>query len=228
MAPPPARTIAVVDDHPLIAKALAELIRLRGHTTVEHASFSAFLAWLEEAGRPDLCIIDYRLPDVPGDEIISRVHQTRPDLPVAIWSGSEDAGLPLRMIEKGAVGFLSKAVPISVIPPALELLLEGQMLVSTPGRHSLILEGPQLNAQADDDGGGGPDGGPDCRGDTLTPREREVMHLLLQGLSNKEIAARLKLDPVTVKMHCRHIYRKLRARNRTEASLHFLGHDSSE
>src|SRR5690625_776999 len=56
----------------------------------------------------------------------------------------------------------------------------------------------------------------------LTPREQDVMDLLLQGLSNKEIAARLTLNPVTVKLHNRNIYRKLRVRNRTEATLRYL------
>ena len=94
--------------------------------------FPLFTALLVVAG-----IVDYTLPDVNGEDIIDEVHAARPGIPVAIWSGQEDDELPERVIERGAIGFLSKAVAITTIPPALDLMLAGETFVSTRGRHAL-------------------------------------------------------------------------------------------
>lgn len=213
----PDRVIAIVDDHPLIAKALRELVAARGHRTVEFTRFSDFLRWLdEEEGAVDLCIIDYTLPDIPGDAIVQRVKELRPEVSVAIWSGLEDESLPDRVLDQGGVGFISKALAITAIPPAVDLMLAGEIFVSCRGRSthypgsptSVRTRGSNRSAVEDLN---------------LTRRETQVMLHLLQGASNKEIAARLELNPVTVKLHCRSIFKKLKVRNRTEATVRYLG-----
>lgn len=212
----PERVIAVVDDHPIIAKALGELISFKGYKTVEFFTFDDFRAWLRQDAPLDLCIIDYTLPDVAGEEIVEAVHAERPDLPVAIWSGLEDDSLPDRVIEQGAIGFLSKAVSITTIPPALDLMLAGEIFVSARGRSAVYTASDRWNRTRR------PATAPGRTPGNLTAREQEVMKLLLQGWSNKEIAAQLKLNPVTIKLHCRSIYKKLGVRNRTEATVRFL------
>ena len=209
------KVIAVVDDHPLIAKALGELLSLRGYRTLDFFQFSSFREWLEKKEAIDLCIIDYSLPDIAGDQIVPSLKACR-DVPVAIWSGREDEGLSQAVLEQGAIGFISKGISITTIPPAIDLMLAGEIFVSSRGRSTVLPASeprPKKAAAPLQDGKEVP---------RLTPREREVMELLLQGLSNKEIATRLSLNPVTVKLHNRSIFRKLEVRNRTEATVRYL------
>lgn len=211
------KLIAVVDDHPLIVKALGELLSLRNYKTLDFYSFTSFFEWLEQKCPLDLCIIDYSLPDIPGQEILPSVKARYPDLPVAIWSGLEDENLPGDVIAQGAIGFISKAVSITAIPPAIDLMLAGETFASSRGRCSVIPRSrPAAPAVADQRSAKLEDH------PQLTRRELDVMELLLQGLSNKEIATRLSLNPVTVKLHNRSIFRKLKVRNRTEATVRWL------
>jgi|SRR5690554_1279207 len=212
----PDRVIAIVDDHPLIAKALRELIAARGHRTLEFTRFTDFLQWLDQEEALDLCIIDYTLPDILGDAIVQRVKERRPEVSVAIWSGLEDESLPDRVLDQGGVGFISKALAITAIPPAVDLMLAGEIFVSSRGR-STHYPGSQTFARTGD-----ARDRPAVENLALTRREKDVMQHLLQGCSNKEIAARLELNPVTVKLHCRSIFKKLKVRNRTEATVRYL------
>lgn len=212
----PDRVIAIVDDHPLIAKALRDLVAARGHKTMEFTRFADFLRWLDQEETLDLCIIDYTLPDVAGDAIVRSVKERRPEVAVAIWSGLEDESLPDRVLDQGGVGFISKALAITAIPPAVDLMLAGEIFVSSRGRstHYLGSQAATRTREAQSE--------PAAEELNLTRRERDVMQHLLQGCSNKEIAARLDLNPVTVKLHCRSIFKKLKVRNRTEATLRYL------
>jgi len=209
------KSIAVVDDHPLIAKALGELLSLRSYRTLKFHNFTSFREWLEEGLPLDLCIVDYSLPDVEGEQILPSLKDCRADLPVAIWSGREDDNLPGDVIAQGAIGFVSKAVSITAIPPAIDLMLAGETFVSSRCRSGVIPGRPIAPAAART-------GPSEKNGLHLTPREKDVMELLLKGLSNKEIATRLSLNPVTVKLHNRSIFRKLKVRNRTEATVRYL------
>ena len=132
------RLIAVVDDHPLIAKALGELLAYKGYKTLDFFQFSSFRDWLDKKQALDLCIIDYSLPDIEGNQIVPSLKACREDLPVAIWSGREDEGLSQAVLEQGAIGFISKAIPITTIPPAIDLMLAGEIFVSSRGRSLLL------------------------------------------------------------------------------------------
>lgn len=212
----PERVVAIVDDHPLIAKALRELVAVRGYKTLEFTRFADFLQWLDQEEALDLCIIDYTLPDVAGDAIVRSVKERRPEVAVAIWSGLEDENLPDRVLDQGGIGFISKALTITAIPPAVDLMLAGEIFVSSRGRSTHYLDS-QSSARSRE-----APAGPAAEELKLTRREKDVMQHLLQGCSNKEIAARLELNPVTVKLHCRSIFKKLKVRNRTEATVRYL------
>ncbi len=209
------KVIAVVDDHPLIAKALGELLAIRGYKTRDFLQFTAFREWLEKQEPVDLCIVDYNLPDIAGNDIVPSIKECR-DVPVAIWSGRDDEGLSQAVLEQGAIGFISKGVSITALPPAIDLMLAGEIFVSSCRKSSVYADGKaQLRKPL-------PPVQKVMGKPSLTPREQEVMELLLQGLSNKEIATRLSLNPVTIKLHNRSIFRKLKVRNRTEATVRYL------
>lgn len=192
-----AMKILIVDDHPLVRSGLGGVLKgLEAKVElIEAANGAAALGLAAEHADLDLSLIDLNLPDMNGLELLARLGSLVPDLPVVVLSGAEDPALMRLALDRGALGFLPKTALSEVVVPALRLVLAGGVYVP-----------PQLAAGR----GVRPALG-------VTPRQAEVLQLMLDGKSNKEIARVLDLSEPTVKAHMTAILRALNVRSRTQA-----------
>lgn len=246
--------ILVVDDHPLMADAVK--LALHGMDTSAAVELAQTLGQaVDTAARGpayDLCLLDLGLPDVTGIEALVKFRAACPELPVVVLSGKDDRASILAGLDAGAMGYIPKSSPVSVMINAIRLVMSGAVYVPAEAlraRSGLPADGLAPNAAPRNgaDGGGpvtpparGTDaaraaddrGAPDAAAAPgassqlgLSARQREVLELLLKGLPNKLIARRLDISDNTVKIHVSSVLRALGVNSRTQALLaaHRLG-----
>jgi FixJ family two-component response regulator len=187
-------TVAVIDDDPDIREALRGLLRSVGLHVELFASVQEFLG-AARPDRPGCLILDVRLPGRSGLDLQDELTKANIHLPVIFISGHADVPMSVRAMKAGAVEFLTKPVRDQDLLDAIQLALAGDRARRDDERGVARL-------RADFD--------------TLTPREREVMMMVVAGRLNKQIAAELALSEATVKVHRGQVMRKMRARSLAE------------
>jgi two-component system nitrate/nitrite response regulator NarL len=198
--------ILIADDHDLVRDTIEEFLkRLAEDLHVLHAAnLSQALDLLRKTEALDLVLLDLRMPGMNGLAGLKAVQTVRTDVPIVILSGETNPDTIRNALQAGAAGFLPKTMRGTAMLNALRLILAGERYIPD------IMVAEQ-SVPAEEGAGGGP--GPA----SLSPREREVIGLLVQGLSNKEIGHRLGIEVVTVALHLRSVYRKLGVTSRTQA-----------
>lgn len=197
--------LLIADDHVLVRDALKSHIeRIEpGAAVTTVGSVAEALAFLDRGEEVDIVILDLLMPGMSGLEGIEAVKAKRPGVPVAIMSGNARAQDIGAAVAKGAAGFIPKTLNGGALAGAIHLMLGGETFMPA-STHGLAADGASPRTDA---------------GPPLTRRERQILDFLLKGSSNKEIARALDLEEVTVKMHVRGVFRKLNARNRTQAAM---------
>jgi RNA polymerase sigma factor (sigma-70 family) len=187
-------TVAVVDDDPDIREALLGLLQSVGLRVEVFASVQEFLgsAYIE---RPGCLVLDVRLPGRSGLDLQDELAKANLQLPIIFISGHADVPMTVRAMKAGAVEFLTKPVRDQDLLDAI------QRAISQDRTHRED-EKALTRLQADFD--------------RLTPREREVMTLVVAGRLNKQIAAELGMSEATVKAHRSQVMRKMRAASLAE------------
>jgi DNA-binding NarL/FixJ family response regulator len=198
--------ILLADDHDLIRDTIEEFLkRLDQDLQVLHAAtLPQALDLIRKADALDLVLLDLKMPGMNGLAGMKSVQAARAGVPIVILSGETNPDVIRNALQAGAAGFLPKTMRGTAMLNALRLILAGERYVP-----DILVAGQP--APSEEVAGGGP--GPT----SLTQREREVMGLLVQGLSNKEIGHRLGIEVVTVALHLRSVYRKLGVTSRTQA-----------
>lgn len=226
----PCTKILTVDAHPITREALARVVAemmarealarsivMDGNPSAEVLEADSLAAAEERlAAHPDvtLAVLDVALPDASGTEAIERVLAKRPDLPILVLSGRDDPATARAALDAGARGFLSKRSPTRVLIEALRLVLVGGTYVPPQALRAVPSSKPTSS------GGAPPSDGPaftPLKSLGLTPRQVDVLALLVQGKPNKLICRTLNLAEGTVKTHTAAIYRALGVMNRTQA-----------
>lgn len=205
--------VLLADDHELVRSGLKlYLKRLASKVTViEAATFEEALVNSSQAPQLDLIILDLKMPGMNGFAGLETMRARFPEVPAVILSGSVRRGDVLMALAAGAAGYIPKTLSGKAMFSALQLILAGETYV------------PSIVLPDSDSMPGQPDArkGASATGDNplskLTPRERDALALLTQGYSNKEIARRLEIEEITVKVHLSGVYRKLHAANRIQA-----------
>lgn len=204
--------ILLADDHRLVVEAIQSLLSSLDPeiAVIQAASFPDAVKKLAGDDAVDLVVLDLNMPGMNGVEGVRIMGEKHPQLPVVILSGQASADQVREVLKAGARGFIPKDLGGKGMLRALELVLSGEVFV------------PALALERGTDGSGagaGPVGrfSPENPLSNLTPREREVLSLLIEGQPNKAIADRLGLKPITAAFHVRGIFRKLNVANRTEA-----------
>jgi len=195
----------IIDDHPLFGEALGNAIRI-SHPDArifEAASIRQALNILATERNIDLALLDLLLPDVVGFSGFLRLRDSHPKLPILIVSSVEDKPTIREALAMGAVGYLSKSTSVSELSEAIARILSGS--VSAP--KGLVAAGATAQTEA----------ALRERIKKLTPQQVRVLHLIRNGLQNREIAAELKLAESTVKAHVTEILRKLGLFSRNKA-----------
>jgi DNA-binding NarL/FixJ family response regulator len=204
--------IVLADDHRLVVEAIQSLLSSLDPEieVVQAANFSEAIKKLAEENVVDLVVLDLNMPGMNGVEGIRIMGEKHPQLPVVILSGQASAEEVREVLQAGARGFIPKDLGGKGMLRALELVLSGEIFVP-----AMALEKGVEDAKAGTGAGG--KFSPENPLSHLTPRERQVLSLLIEGQSNKAIADRLGLKPITAAFHVRGIFRKLNVANRTEA-----------
>jgi DNA-binding NarL/FixJ family response regulator len=227
--------VLLIDDHPLILTAMQAVIGGLGEDVAVTGAQSAAQAWacLQDTPGFDLALLDLVLGDADGFDVLVEFRAAYPAVPVVVVSASDRASDVIRAIDSGAMGFVPKKSSHGELVAALGMVMMGSMYVPPS---MLGLEFGRAEASAGDAALGAPrpvgDGplGPSVQPEPhqklsslqevgLTPRQAEVLSLLLQGLPNKLIARQLNLSVETVKDHVAAVLRALGVSSRTQAVL---------
>ena len=226
--------VLLVDDHPLVLSALQAVIQNIGSdtTVVGVDSAAAARATLADDPEFDLVLLDLALGDADGFDVLVEFRAAYPAVPVVVVSASDRASDVIRAIDSGAMGFVPKKSSHGELHAALGMVMTGSMYVP-PSMLGLEF-GRSIVASDTAPGGMRPLGDaplgaaaqpephqklPSLKDVGLTPRQGEVLSLLLQGLPNKLIARQLNLSVETVKDHVAAVLRALGVSSRTQAVL---------
>jgi DNA-binding NarL/FixJ family response regulator len=216
--------VLLVDDHPLILAALKAMIEGMqvGVQVTAVSSASSARAALQAEPDHDLVLLDLQLDETDGFQLLTELRRKYPVLSVVVISASDRSADVIRAIDLGAMGFLPKRMPTEALADALRLVMGGGIFVPTMSldRPTISETGLPPSAPAAGAGLGEPPSAlPSLDELGLTPRQAEVLNLLLQGKPNKEIARRLGLSVETVKDHVQAVLRALGVNSRTQAVL---------
>jgi DNA-binding NarL/FixJ family response regulator len=187
----------LVDDHPIVRIGLAALIKtLPGMETVAQAGGGREAIALHRQHHPDVTLMDLRLPDISGVEVIRTLCETSPEarfIVLTTYEGDEDIH---QALQAGARGYIIKGMPHDLLSDAIKRVHSGGRYLPQVVKQALATRTPSSD---------------------LSSREREILVRIAQGKSNREIAAELDLAEITVKCRVSAILERLDVHDRTEA-----------
>jgi DNA-binding NarL/FixJ family response regulator len=197
--------ILLADDHQMMRDGLRAILEKHAHEVVGEVGNGHDAVAMAEATRPDLVVMDVSMPGLNGVDATKRLLQSLPGIAVLGLSMHTDARYAQAMLGAGAVGYVVKSAASEELVQAVRAIAEGQRFVSSfvSGLPKDFLEQNEAVMRVP----------PERR---LTAREREVLQLLAEGSSSKEIARRLRIAVATVETHRRQISAKLDLRTIAE------------
>ncbi|HWH74812.1 MAG TPA: response regulator [Methylibium sp.] len=205
--------VLVVDDHTLFRRGLIALLAGDARFTVVAEAGDAGEAQRRAAEtRPELILLDNHMPGVNGVDALAGLREVAPQARVLMLTVSEDERDLAAALRGGASGYLLKTADSDDLASAILRTVAGESVVSPQMTGKLVSAFQSLQP------GGAPAPADPIEG--LSPREREILALIRQGASNKEIARTLDIAEPTVKIHVQHILRKLNLHSRVQAAVY--------
>ena len=194
--------VMLVDDHAMVRRGLATFLKVFDDLQLvgEAESGSAAIKLCGEA-LPDVVLMDMVMPDMDGAAATHAIRQKYPDVQVIALTSFKEGELIKKALEAGAIAYLLKDVSAEDLVRAIRAAHAGRATLSPEAAQALVDAANQ----------------PPAPGRDLTEREREVLALMVEGLNNTQIAARLTVSPSTVKSHVSNVLSKLGVSSRTEA-----------
>ena len=202
--------VMICDDHALFRRGLVMVLEAEESIEVvgEAEDGEAAIRQAEDLA-PDVVLMDVRMPRVNGIEATRAIVEARPSTRVLMLTVSDEEDDLYAAIKAGAAGYLLKEISIDEIAGAINAAVRGQSLISPSMASKLLHEFATMAKRADER--------PSVPTPRLTDRELEVLRLVAQGMSNREIAGALFISENTVKNHVRNILEKLHLHSRMEA-----------
>ena len=197
--------ILLADDHTVLRESLAAVLRTSNDCVVIGEASDGIEA-IERAMalRPDVAVVDISMPRLSGIEVTRRIVTQLPRTRVLVLTMHEEEEYVLHMVRAGAAGYLVKRAATSELLAAVRTIAAGGVHFGAHAAKALAMQLQHPEALSEDPYG------------ALSPREREVMHLVVEGLSTKEIARKLGITVKTAENHRCRILDKLDVRNSTE------------
>ena len=191
--------ILVADDHPVVRDGLVAMLGTQADfQVVGEATTGPEVIQQVAALQPDVVLLDLEMPEMDGVEVLHRLRQQNLEARAVVFTAFDTDDRIVGAVQAGAQGYLLKGSPREEIFQAVRVVHSGGSLLQPVVATKLLRQVSQDF-------------------EPLTPRELQVLHLLAQGLPNKEIAAKLVIAERTVKFYVSSILSKLRVGNRTEA-----------
>jgi FixJ family two-component response regulator len=194
MTSPPS-TVFLVDDDASVRRALARLVRSAGYSVQTFASAQDFLESKPDGPEPACLVLDVRMPGIDGLELQRKLQSSDRVFPIIFVTGHGDIPMSVKAMKEGAVDFLPKPVKDGELLRAIE-----QAMARASNEGAAVSELQSIRNRLD----------------TLTPREREVMELVVTGLLNKQIAHELGTVEKTIKAHRGKVMEKMRVQSLAE------------
>jgi DNA-binding NarL/FixJ family response regulator len=202
--------VAVVEDSAAVRRNLERLLdRTPGFRCVCSCADGMDALHRIPENHPDIVLMDINMPGISGVECAARLKALLPATQILMLTVYEDTETIFKALRAGASGYLLKRSSHQEILDAMRDILQGGAPMTSAIARKVVAAfhepAPQIN-----------------QGDALSTREREILDLLTQGLSNKEIGCKLNISPFTVKNHLARVFEKLHVRGRTEAAMAYL------
>ncbi len=201
--------VLIIDDHALFRVGLQGLLEQRGIEVADAVASGAEGMQRAEELRPDIVLLDLRMPDMGGLEVLQKLRENEPTIPVVMLTTSNDEADLIKSLRSGAQGYLLKDMEPDELVSALRDIENGKNVVAQDLTDALARMVQGDTNVADEEG----------PFSELTPREMEILCLLAEGQSNKLIARNLGISDGTVKLHVKAILRKLGIHSRVEAAV---------
>jgi DNA-binding NarL/FixJ family response regulator len=206
----PAIRVMVVDDHPLVRAAIARAIAGNGMVVVAEASTAEEALTLAPQVAPDILLLDIALPGMSGVELVRELAPRLPSTRIVMLTVSSAERDVMDAMRYGASGYLTKDLSPEALVRSLRATQTGELVIPRQLAARLLAKALRRGAPAEAAG--------ELPVDRLTTRERDILRLLADGLSDRDIATALTISRRTVESHVSSILRKLDVRNRAEAA----------
>ncbi len=211
--------VIVIDDHTLFREGLEGLLTRRDIEVVASVGDGEQGIRLAQELKPDIILLDMRMPDLNGLGVLARLKETGLEMPIAMLTTSTEERDLVEALRNGAKGYLLKDMEPDSLVVALRDIVAGKTVVA-PALAPILARVVQGNVPSDH--------GSKSPFEDLTPRETEILGLLAEGQSNKVIARNLGISDGTVKLHVKAILRKLDVHSRVEAAVLAVEHGLKE
>ncbi|ETT01617.1 two-component system response regulator NarL [Providencia sp. PROV188] len=204
-------TILLIDDHPMLRNGVKQLISLEPSLKViGEAGDGKTGIQIAEEQDPDLILLDLNMPGMNGFETLDELRKRELSGRIILFTVSNYSDDLISALKRGADGYLLKDMEPEELIIALKEAASGKMVVS-PTLTSVLAESLRENQSQNE-----------SDAIALTPRESDILELIAQGLSNKMIARNLDIAESTVKVHVKHLLKKLNLKSRVEAAVWVL------
>ena len=197
--------VLIVDDHAIVRTGLRALLQVEPtlHLVGEATGGYEAIAMVADSG-PDVLVLDLSMPDLDGIAVTRQLKPLYPDLKILILTIHEDDALLREAVKSGASGYILKQAAESELISAIQIVMRGDMYIDPSMLRRLIQEQPQ-SANAGHESI-----------EPLTPREIDVLRLIVQGYTNRQVGEELKISVRTVEGHRANLSGKLGLRSRVE------------
>ncbi|GAA2614442.1 response regulator transcription factor [Dactylosporangium fulvum] len=214
---PPYRVL-IVEDHQVVAEGLAVLLNEHPELrVVALASTVGEVEHLADVERVDVILADYWLPDGTGAEAAAVLRAHQPEVAIVFLSADDSDQVILAALEAGAAGYLVKSAGGADVAEAVRRAVDGEILVPARQLAKLLARRREESRRVEEHA---------RRLDSLTPRERQILSLMTEGMDNRDIARELSISYTTVRSHVRHLLNKMGARSKLEAVVRAAEWDS--
>ncbi|MFQ5794951.1 MAG: GAF domain-containing protein [Candidatus Bipolaricaulia bacterium] len=210
-------TVLIADDHPIVRDGLRLMLDVEGIRIIGEAANGKQTVVKANRLAPDIILMDVRMPEMDGLDALKEIKAENPEIAVIMLTTYDNPSYLLQAVASGAAGYLLKEVPCEELVDAIRRVHDGESLINRSMLKELVEELTQESSKTTPVG-------TELTQDLLTDREREVLRLVVEGMSNSEIAKVLDISVSTAKTHVEHIIMKLHVSDRVQTAVWAVRH----